>query len=170
MRRYRQLTRLKIGEPRTPEQLEEYFRLRWRVLREPLGLPRGAERDDLDHAAFHVTVRDRDDRLLGIGRLHFNDEHEAQIRYMATEPKRRRRGVGRKVIARLEEIAAKHGVKRLVLNARLDAIAFYERVGYRIVGPGPLLLGQVEHKRMQKDLLLPDATQTNTDPVDVRSD
>lgn len=152
MRRYKPLTRLSVGEPRTFVQLEEYFRLRWRVLREPLGYPRGAEKDDLDHAAFHVTVRDRDDRLLGIGRLHFNDAEEAQIRFMATEPKRRRRGVGRTVIARLEEIAAKHGVKRIVLNARLDAVGFYERVGYRVVGAGPTLLGHVEHKRMEKEL------------------
>lgn len=152
LRRYKQLTRLRIGEPRTPAQLEEYFRLRWRVLREPLGYARGAERDELDHAAFHVTARDRDDRLLGIGRLHFNDVAEAQIRYMATESKRRRRGVGRAVLARLEEIAAKHGVERIVLNARLDAVGFYERVGYRVVGPGPTLLGLVEHMRMEKQL------------------
>ena len=163
MRRFKQLTRLKVGEPRTPAQLEEYFRLRWRVLREPLGLARGAERDELDHAAFHVTVRDRDDRLLGIGRLHFNDENEAQIRFMATEPKRRRRGVGRAVLARLEEIAAKHGKTRIVLHARLEAIGFYERVGYRVVGPGPTLLGRIEHKRMQKDLMTRPKTPAATD-------
>lgn len=152
MRRYKQLTRLMVGEPRTFAQLEEYYRLRWRVLREPLGYGRGAEKDELDHAAFHVTVRDRDERLLGIGRLHFNDDDEAQIRFMATDPKRRRRGVGRTVIARLEEIASKHGKKRIVLNARLEAVGFYERVGYRVVGPGPTLLGHVEHKRMEKRL------------------
>lgn len=155
MRRYKPLTRLKLGEPRTIAQLDEYYRLRWRVLREPLGYPRGAERDDLDHAAFHVTVRDRDDRLLGIGRLHFNDDGEAQIRFMATDPRRRRRGVGRTVIARLEEIAAKHGKTRVVLNARLEAVGFYERVGYRVVGPGPTLLGHVEHQRMEKHLERP---------------
>jgi ribosomal protein S18 acetylase RimI-like enzyme len=151
MRRYKPLTRLKVGEPRTFAQLDEYYRLRWRVLREPLGYPRGAERDDLDHAAFHVTVRDRDDRLLGIGRLHFNDAGEAQIRFMATDPRRRRRGVGRAVIARLEEIAAKNGKTRIVLNARLEAVGFYERLGYRVTGRGPTF-GQVEHQCMEKHI------------------
>ena len=153
MRRYKPLTGLRLGEPRTFSQLEEYFRLRWRVLREPLGYPRGAEKDDLDHAAFHVTARDRDDRLVGIGRVHFNDDDEAQIRFMATEPKRRRRGVGRAVAERLEQIAAKHGMKRIVLNARLEAVGFYECLGYTAVGPGPTLAPSVEHVRMEKSLV-----------------
>ena len=40
----------------------------------------------------------------------------------------------------------------MVLNARLEAVGFYERLGYEVVGPGPTLYGQVEHKRMQKTL------------------
>ena len=36
-----------LAEPRTTQEWESYFDLRWRVLREPWGQARGSERDDL---------------------------------------------------------------------------------------------------------------------------
>jgi predicted GNAT family N-acyltransferase len=143
---------LRITKPETPEQLDEYFDLRWRILRAPLDQLRGSERDELDEVADHVTVRDQDGRLLGIGRLHLNNEVEAQIRYMATEQDCRGLGVGRALIGRLEELASSRGAERIVLNAREDAVGFYQRFGYSVTGPGPTLFGKVKHSKMEKRL------------------
>jgi hypothetical protein len=76
---------LLIGNPETPEQFDEYFELRWRVLRAPWHQPRGSERDELNASADHVSVYDVNKRLIGVGRLHLNNATEAQIRYMASE-------------------------------------------------------------------------------------
>jgi membrane protease YdiL (CAAX protease family)/ribosomal protein S18 acetylase RimI-like enzyme len=140
------------GSPETSEEFEEYYDLRWRILREPWGQPRGSERDDLDPTSDHVTARDDAGRLVGVGRLHFNSEEEAQIRYMATEEDARGTGVGRAVVERLEAIARERGARRIFLNAREIAVGFYERLGYRVTGEGPTVFGVIKHSRMEKDL------------------
>ncbi|MBW1868494.1 MAG: GNAT family N-acetyltransferase [Deltaproteobacteria bacterium] len=107
-----------VNHPESPEEFEEYYDLRWRVLREPWSQPRGSEKDEFDPIADHVTVRDEDGKLIGIGRLHLNNDREAQIRYMATEEDARGCGAGRVIIERLETIARERDVHRITLNAR----------------------------------------------------
>ena len=141
-----------IAKPETPEQFDEYFFLRWRILRAPWDRLRGSEKDEFDETADHVTVRDQDGRLLGIGRLHFNSWQEAQIRFMATEEDCRGTGVGRLLIGRLEEIARARGAERIVLNARDSVLGFYLRFGYAVTGPGPTLFDKIRHSRMEKSL------------------
>jgi len=143
---------LQISKPETPQQWGEYFDLRWRVLRAPWDQPRGSEKDEFDEIADHVAVRDQDGRLLGVGRLHLNNEKEAQIRYMATEEDCRGLGVGRVIINKLEELARARGVERIVLNARDNVLGFYLRFGYTVIGPGPTLFGKVKHSKMEKRL------------------
>jgi ribosomal protein S18 acetylase RimI-like enzyme len=141
---------LQISKPETPEQWGEYFDLRWRILRAPWDQPRGSEKDEFDEIADHVTVRDQEGRLLGVGRLHLNNEKEAQIRYMATEEDCRGLGVGQAIIIKLEELARARGVERIVLNARDNVLGFYRRFGYTVIGPGPTLFGKVKHSKMEK--------------------
>ena len=143
---------LQISKPETPEQWGEYFDLRWRILRAPWDQPRGSEKDEFDEVADHVAVRDQEGRLLGVGRLHLNNEKEAQIRYMATEEDCRGLGVGRVIINKLEELARARGVERIVLNARDNVLGFYRRFGYTVIGPGPTLFGKVKHSKMEKRL------------------
>ena len=143
---------LQISKPETPEQWGEYFDLRWRILRAPWDQPRGSEKDEFDEIADHVTVRDQEGRLLGVGRLHLNNEKEAQIRYMATEEDCRGLGVGRVIINKLEELARARGVERIVLNARDNVLGFYQRFGYAVTGSGPTLFGKVKHSKMEKRL------------------
>lgn len=145
---------LQIGKPETPEQLAEYFDLRWRILRAPWDKLRGSEKDEFDAVADHVTVRGPDGRLLGVGRLHMNSMEEAQIRYMAVEDDSRGLGVGRAILKKLEALARARGAKRIVLNARDNVVGFYQRCGYSVVGPGPTLFDIIRHSRMEK--ILPD--------------
>jgi len=143
---------LQIGKPETPGQLEEYFDLRWRILRSNWNQPRGSERDEFDQVADHVTVRHPDGQLVGIGRLHLKNETVAQIRYMAIEKDCRGLGVGRAIIEKLEQLAKTHGVERIVLNARDNVVGFYEHLGYTVIGPGPTMFDEIEHSEMEKRL------------------
>ena len=143
---------LRIAKPETPEQWEEYFDLRWRILRAPWDQPRGSEKDEFDEIADHVTVRDQKGRLVGVGRLHLNNDDEAQIRYMATEEDCRGLGVGRAIIEKLEELARARGVERIVLNARDNVVGFYQHSGYSVIGPGPTMFGKIKHSKMEKRL------------------
>lgn len=142
----------KITEPETPEEWEEYFDLRWRILRAPWDQPRGSEKDEFDDVADHVAVWDEERRLLGVGRLHLNNEKEAQIRYMATEEDSRGLGIGRVIIEKLEQLARARGVERIVLNARDNVVGFYQHFGYSIIGLGPTMFGKIKHLKMEKKL------------------
>lgn len=139
-----------ITSPASAEEFARYYDLRWRVLRKPWGQPPGSERDRLEDESIHVMAGDNDRMPVGIGRIHFPGAHEAQIRYMAVEESYRGRGFGKAVLARLEEIARKRGVVRIILNAREGALPFYERSGYRVLGTGHTLFGCIRHARMEK--------------------
>src|SRR5216684_1883028 len=141
-----------LSEPRTAQEWESYFDLRWRVLREPWGQPRGTERDDLDAESFHLILRDSSGVVVAVGRLHLNSPSEAQVRYMAVDESHRDRGLGSRILSGLEDRARSDRVTGVVLNARDNTINFYRRHGYRVEGPADILFGEVRHFRMRKDL------------------
>lgn len=139
-----------VRHPESTTDFEKYYDLRWRVLRAPWDQPRGSERDEFEERAEHVMAHDTNGRLLGIGRFHLTSEREGQIRYMAVEPDARGSGVGRAIAERLESIAKSRRVQRIVLNAREEAVGFYERLGYAVQGPGPTLFGNLQHYVMSR--------------------
>jgi predicted GNAT family N-acyltransferase len=130
----------------------DYFDLRWRVLREPWNQPRGSERDNLDATAFHLIIRTPEGKPAAIGRLHLNSPEEAQVRFMAVDPAWRNRGLGGRILRRLEDEARGRRVPSIVLNAREDASEFYLAHGYQVEGQGETLFDRVRHVRMRKNL------------------
>jgi len=133
------------------KQFEEYYELRWRVLRKPWNQPRGSEKDELEDRAIHIMACDGN-KIVGVARLHFNSKEEAQIRYMAVDESYRRRGIGSMMLRRLEEIAREKGASHIVLNARENAVGFYEKNGYKIVKKSYVLFGEIQHYKMMKNL------------------
>ncbi len=144
-----------LAPPETPTQWEQYFELRWRILRDPWQQPRGSERDELDepgNAVNHVAAWSVEVRILGVGRLHLKDSSAAQIRFMAVEPEYRGHGIGRAIVSYLEAAAQARQIERIVLNAREEVVDFYRRLGYDVVGPGPVMFGEVKHSCMERQL------------------
>ena len=143
---------LKLLEPASESDWSAYFDLRWRVLRQPWSKPRGSERDELDSSAYHLLLLAKDGSAAAVGRLHLNSSDEAQVRYMAVDDSWRSKGLGGRILAGLEAQARALLAKRIVLNAREQAIDFYKRHGYRVEGLAETLFGEVRHVRMRKDL------------------
>ncbi len=143
--------RLQDGGPRNAVAWDRYFDLRWRVLREPWGQPPGSERDEMESASIHVALWDGE-LPVAAGRLHFNSPLEAQVRYMAVEPKWQGMQLGSRILGLLESRALAAGAQSVVLNAREAAMGFYLRHGYRVSGPAALLFGSIPHLRMEKTL------------------
>jgi GNAT superfamily N-acetyltransferase len=137
-------------QPATPEAFDLYYDLRWRILRQPWGQPRGSERDSLEEESIHLMLLGPAGQPAAVGRLHFNSREEAQIRYMAVDLPFQRQGAGSQVLSSLEERAGSCGAERIVLNARLSAAAFYLKKGYRERGPAPALFGLIPHVRLEK--------------------
>lgn len=153
-------TTFDLIEPTTDSEFAGYYDLRWRELRAPWNQPRGSERDNLESVARHVAAIDTSGSVIGVGRLHFNDALNAQIRYMATAASHCGHGVGSAIIHRLETIAAGDGARLILINARINAVPFYAKNGYEIIGDGDLLFDTIAHKRMHK--LLPDSLREQT--------
>jgi N-acetylglutamate synthase-like GNAT family acetyltransferase len=93
---------VKICKPLTKEEFKKYYDLRWKVLRKPWKQPKGSEKDEREKESIHIMAC-IDSKIVGAGRLHFNTEKEAQIRYMAIEEKYRRKGIGSLILKELEK-------------------------------------------------------------------
>src|SRR5947207_15489892 len=101
-----------LRSPNSPDEWDAYFDLRWRILREPRGQPRGSERDSIDDSAVHLLILDSARKPLACGRLHFNASDEAQVRFMAVDQNARDRGYGSRILEGLEAEAARRSALR----------------------------------------------------------
>jgi len=142
---------IEVREPRTQQELDLYYDLRWRVLREQWTKSRDSGRDEHEHDAYHLTAWDGS-KLVGTGRLHLNTPEEAQVRCMAVEEGYRSRGVGSQILNALEQRARELGAGLVMLNAREGAVSFYQRHDYRLMDQSNTLFNLIPHWRMQKDL------------------
>lgn len=139
---------------RTPEgqsEWEAYYDLRWRIMREPLGKPRGSERNEADATGTHLALFENG-IIRAIAKLDPLDEQTAQVRFVAVETQIQSTGYGRKIMEAIEKTAAEQGFSKLVLHARDYALPFYEKLHYTLVGPSYKLFNVLQHFEMYKVL------------------
>lgn len=139
--------------PITPEQWQAYYQLRWQILRAPWQQPVGSEQDAFEASAVHRMILSDNAELIAVGRLHLLADAVAQVRYMAVADAWQGKGAGTMLLRELEQEAVKRHCQHITLNAREQAIGFYQRLGYRICGEAPSLFG-LRHVQMQKTLCL----------------
>lgn len=78
----------------------------------------------------------------GWGRARGEDGTErARIRKVFVEPGLAGRGLGRRLVEAAEARARAAGLSAFVVRANLNAVPFYERLGYRATGPGEMAVG-----------------------------
>jgi len=85
----------------------------------------------LTSRAMFVARRADSAPLLGFGVI---DAERGFIHATYVGPDVARRGVGRCLMAAMEELARARGCEELQLHATLNAVPFYERLGYRHLG------------------------------------
>ena len=141
-----------VVAPHTEKEWEQYYEIRWQILRAPLQQPRGSEKDEYEQHAWHRMVKDENDNVVGVARLHLVNNEESQIRYMAVIEQHRRKGLATMMLESLEAIASQEGVERVILNARTSATNFYENLGYVVTGDAPEIFGAIPHVQMCKTL------------------
>ncbi len=146
---------VRICEPQTSEEFDDYYELRWIVLRKPWKQPKGSEKDEFENNSTHIMACIGKE-IVGVGRIHLKSKEKMQIRYMAVKEKYRSKGIGTLVLKELEKRAKNKQIKYIVLNARENALQFYIRNGYSIVGKGDTLFDNINHWIMQKDLDIKD--------------
>lgn len=140
-----------VHTPETEQEFEEYYQLRWSLLRAPLQRPKGSEKDIYDEHSEHRMILDAKGIPIACGRIYTEGANESQIHYMAVNPDYRKQGLGSLLISALEDEAYKAGSERIVMNARLEAVPFYEKCGFSVVGSGRVSEG-VRHRQMIKEV------------------
>ena len=141
-----------ITQPRTEEEFKKYYHLRWKILRAPWGQPEGSEVDDIESQCFHVMATTPDKSVIGVARLQFNSKSEGQIRYMAVDDKHEGTGIGRALVNAIEKHARDTGHTKITLDARENAVGFYQALNYQILGKSYLLFDSIQHFQMSKAL------------------
>ena len=145
--------KITVIEPQTPEEFKQYYSLRYKILRKPWGQPHGSERDNEDEISYHRMIIDEaTGDAIAVGRLQVNTKEEAQIRYMAVEDNYQGKGLGSKIVTALEDIALDKGANRIILQARKNAVQFYQRNGYKVVEKSYILFDEIQHWLMKKEL------------------
>ena len=139
-----------IKSPKSAIEWQQYFNLRYRILREPWGQPIGSERNDGDSVAIHASCY-VENKLVAVARLDVYNKDFGQVRFMAVEKGQQGKGLGKIVMHHLEEKSIARGDLGMILYAREKAIGFYEHLGYKTMEQSYLLFGEIQHYLMQKE-------------------
>ncbi|MEG4119704.1 GNAT family N-acetyltransferase [Microcoleus sp. N9_B4] len=123
------MPQLDIHPVKNQQELEEMFYQRWLVLRSPLGMEIGSERDNHEDGALHlIAMCDR--KIIASARLRELSPKLGSISYVAVLPEFQNQGIGTKLIKKLIAKAQEKNLKTLRLMSRINAIKFYQKLGF----------------------------------------
>ena len=117
--------------------------IRRTVFIEEQHVPEELEWDDVDQGCYHVLALSSDGSPIGTGRL-VPDGH---IGRMAVLKSWRGKGVGRAILETLLLYARKEGLDTVKLHAQTQAVGFYEKRGFNVIGEEFMEAG-IPHRMM----------------------
>ena len=133
----------------------DYYRrimdMRYAILRAPLGLDWSGEDLDAEAEQLHFGLFDDNDALVACVVVKLLSRETAKVRQMAVEESFRAMGNGRFLLEGVEAILYQRGIRRIEMDARKIAVAFYEKLGYEIEG-AQFTQVTIPHFRMVKDI------------------
>ena len=109
------------------------------------GVPRELEWDEFDAVSRHVIARGSNGEVIGTGRL-LPDGHIGRMAVLAAW---RGKQVGRALMERLIAEAAQQQLRPLLLHAQVQALGFYEKLGFVAEGPTFMEAG-IPHRLMRR--------------------
>jgi ribosomal protein S18 acetylase RimI-like enzyme len=120
---------IEVRPVQNKQELDDMYQQRWLVLRAPLEMARGTEKDKYDTRAFHL-VAIYNNQVIGSARLRKLSPELGSIAYVAVITEFQSQGIGTKLINKLIENAQEQKLKRLRLMTRVEALSFYKRLGF----------------------------------------
>lgn len=115
------------------EDLAKAFAIRMRVFVKEQGVPREIELDRDDQRAVHFLAT-ASGKAIGTARIVMR-RSGAKIGRMAVLKSYRRKSVGTKLLNRAVASAKESGAQKIYLHAQVAVSGFYQRLGFRSVGP-----------------------------------
>jgi predicted GNAT family N-acyltransferase len=138
-----------IRAAKTTQDIEECFRIREEVFVAEQRVPVDMERDEHDSKALHFIAL-ADGQSVGAARVVLKDNGtSAKIGRVAVRRSNRGFGIGKLLIAAIEEAADPRRVHNFLLDAQTHALQFYARLGYEAYGEEFMDAG-IPHRHMKK--------------------
>lgn len=125
--------------------------LRETVLRLPLGLKNRPEDVAYDHVQQHYVAKQEEVVVATLSMMRIT-ETSAKLRQMAVAEHKQHAGIGQALVTYVHRMATMQGFVELALKARIEAVGFYEKLGYSRVGDLFEEIG-ITHQAMQIRLI-----------------
>ena len=132
------------------EEYIETVALRYKVLREPLGLDYSKEALENDANEYHIAAS-QENRIIGILLLRPLNDNVVKMRQVAVHPDFQGQGIGQKLVEYSETFARNIGFETIELHAREVALKFYKSQSYSVVGNQFQEIG-IPHFKMTKSI------------------
>lgn len=127
------------------------LKLRTDILRRPLGKQLSFSDTAGEESQLHFGYYKHHHLLACVVIKSVRNAATAKLRQMAVDRHLQGQGIGKALIADIEEILKQTGYQTIELSARKTAQGFYERLGYIAVG-GFYIEHGIEHITMQKNI------------------
>lgn len=124
------------------------IRLRDKILRKPLGMVFNKEDLDTEDDSYHIVCYEVSN-LLGCLVLKPLNEAEIKMRQVAVDTEVQGKGIGKLLVNYSEAFALDKGFLKISLHARENALPFYTKLGYHIIGEPFQEIG-LPHFKMEK--------------------
>ncbi len=137
--------------------VELIYPLRHKVLRPKQPLSSCYYPEDKQESAIHLAAL-QSQQLVGIASFYREENQDIpsgeafRLRGMAVEPDIQSQGIGSKLLSQAFDICNKAGADLLWCNARVGAMSFYLKLGFKAVGESFDLPGIGEHYVMYREL------------------
>ena len=142
--------KIHITEFGTPD-FDEVLALRNEILRIPLGLEFFVKDISKEYDEFHLTARDNDYQLIGYLSLRQSGDKQVKMRQVVVANDLQGKGIGKIMVEYSETFARLRGYNQMVLHARINAVPFYLKLGYKKVGK-QFFEVDIPHYKMEKML------------------
>ncbi|ACX64179.1 GNAT family N-acetyltransferase [Paenibacillus lautus] len=138
----------------TEEQLQQALDIRKDVFVLEQKVPIDLEIDDYDRLesdAHHVLIKS-EGQYAATGRITYYNKDSAKMQRIAVRKPFRSKGIGRVLMMALEAQARELKLQYSVLDAQVQAEAFYRKLGYETISDEPFDDAGIPHVRMKKEL------------------
>ncbi len=125
-------------------------KLRWEVMRRPLGMPVGSEVFPFEDESLHLVLVEGGD-VVGCVLFHADEPAGGRLFQMAVREALHGKGYGRQLVRHLEAHLVTLGVSHVHLHARASVSGFYAALGYTPFGDPYEEVG-IPHVSMERTL------------------
>ncbi|MFD1066020.1 GNAT family N-acetyltransferase [Oceanobacillus locisalsi] len=139
-----------VKTAKTPEELQDVYRIRKEVFVEEQNVPPELEIDAFDQSATHFIAYD-EETPVAAARLRITDEGYGKLERICVVKSHRGKSIGKKIMQKMEQEINQQGFHKAKLNAQIHAQDFYQKLGYEVTS-GEFMDAGIPHVTMIKNV------------------